>query len=247
MSPYNTCELDAPRTASRCSCAPGVIDDGDSSVMANIRQYVVYGPFVEKVECANHACKCYRNRLEELAKDHPEFRGRGGLTKRAMQQLTTGVRVAIKMHSETGDVQQLRKDLRNGPAHVFGDHTNCNVQFCKHVPGHSSQQDNQAEDSSNPAEEVIDDQHYSDLREQLDAIIGIETEETTTSLQEEQEAQNGHESSLETLPRGLYDKVLACGDRLVMLAPKLISNQTSNLAECYMSVRCCFDGGKQYN
>ena len=152
----------------RYMCAIG---DDDSSVMANIRQYVVYGPFVEKVECANHACKCYRNRLEELAKDHPEFRGRGGLTKRAMQRLTTGVRVAIKMHSETGDVQQLRKDLQNSPAHVFGDHTKCNIHFCKHVPGHSSQQDNQAEDSSNPAEEVIDDQHYSDLREQLDAEL----------------------------------------------------------------------------
>ena len=80
-----------------------------------------------------------------------------------MQRLTTGACVPIRMHSETGDVQQLHKDLRNGPAHVFGDHTKCNVQFCKHVPGHSSQQDNQAEDGSNPAEEVIDDQHYSDL------------------------------------------------------------------------------------
>jgi hypothetical protein len=32
-----------------------------------------------------------------------------------------------------------------------------------------------------------------------------------------------------------------------MLAPQLISNETSNLAEIYMSIRCCFDGGKQYN
>ena len=57
-----------------------VIGDGDSSVMANIRQSVPYGMYVEKLECANHACKCYRNRLEELAKAHPEFCGKGGLT-----------------------------------------------------------------------------------------------------------------------------------------------------------------------
>lgn len=40
---------------------------------------------------------------------------------------------------------------------------------------------------------------------------------------------------------------MACGDCIVMLAPQLISNETSNLAEIYMSIRCCFDGGKQYN
>ena len=39
-----------------------VIGDGDSSVMATIRQ--AYGIFVSKIECANHACKAYRNRLE---------------------------------------------------------------------------------------------------------------------------------------------------------------------------------------
>ena len=49
------------------------------------------------------------------------------------------------------------------------------------------------------------------------------------------------------LPEGLFVKVLACGDRLVLLAPQLISNETSNLTECYMSIQSCFDGGKQYN
>ena len=56
-----------------------VIGDGDSSVMATIIQSVPYGLFVENVECANHACKRYCSPLEVLAKDHPEFRGKGGL------------------------------------------------------------------------------------------------------------------------------------------------------------------------
>ena len=58
-----------------------VVGDGDSSVMVTIRQAVPYGAFVEKIECANHAVKCYRSRLEALPKDHPQYRGRGGLTK----------------------------------------------------------------------------------------------------------------------------------------------------------------------
>ena len=39
----------------------------------------------------------------------------------------------------------------------------------------------------------------------------------------------------------------AVGDRLVMLSAQLIDNHTSNHAECYMSIRSAFDGGKQYN
>ena len=34
-------------------------------------------------------------------------------------------------------------------------------------------------------------------------------------------------SQTSSLPEGLFAKVMACGDELVMLAPKLITNQTS--------------------
>ena len=50
-----------------------VVGDGDSSVLATIRQAVPYGIFVEKIECANHAVKSYRSRLEALAKDHQHY------------------------------------------------------------------------------------------------------------------------------------------------------------------------------
>lgn len=98
-----------------------VVGDGDSSVMANIRSSVSYGIFVQKIESANHACKAYRSRLEQLVKDHPRYKGRGGLTKRIIR-LTVGARIAIRYHSKDKNVAQLREDLRNGPAHVFGDH-----------------------------------------------------------------------------------------------------------------------------
>ena len=50
-----------------------VIGDGDSSVMTSIHQAVPYGIYVTKIQCANHACKAYRSRLENVAKDNPHF------------------------------------------------------------------------------------------------------------------------------------------------------------------------------
>ena len=64
-----------------------VIADGDSSVMATMRQAVSCGIFVNKIECANHACKAYRSPLAAPAKDNPEYHGKGGLTKKAIQRL----------------------------------------------------------------------------------------------------------------------------------------------------------------
>ena len=41
-----------------------LVGDGDSSVMATIHQMVPYSSYVDKIECANHAVKCYCSRLE---------------------------------------------------------------------------------------------------------------------------------------------------------------------------------------
>lgn len=223
-----------------------VTADGDSSLMSTLIQSVPYGPFIQKVECANHACKCYRSRLEALAKDHPEFRGKGGLTKRAIQRLTIGARIAIRMHSSTGNVQQLRHDLRNGPRHVFGDHSLCNPEFCKHVPS-SSPDDDSSPDPDDVLLTTEEEHSFQSFAEQIDDIIAQEIADNPTT-HDEADAQIGQSTdAMDSLPAGLFAKVMACGDRLVVMAPQLISNQTSNLAECFMSIRCCFDGGKQYN
>ena len=221
-----------------------IVGDGDSSVMATIIQTVPYGMFVDKVECANHACKAYRSRLEQLVKNHPEYSGKNGLTKRCIQRLTVGARIAIRMHSTTNNVQQLRHDLRNGPAHVFGDHRNCNSQFCQQsVVQFNPADDRQIDDEDEAAEPMS-----SDFQDQIEVII-VEEEMIAAepSADEVDDARRGTTDRLNSLPDGLFAKVMACGDRLVALAPKLITNQTSNLAEYYMSIRCCFDGGKQYN
>ena len=45
-----------------------VVGDGDSSVYPTLVQNVPqWGHAIRKVECANHACKCYRGALERPA------------------------------------------------------------------------------------------------------------------------------------------------------------------------------------
>ena len=55
-----------------------LIADGDSSVYASIQEQVpVWGRHVKKMECANHACKCLRSKLEKLVADKPVYKGKG--------------------------------------------------------------------------------------------------------------------------------------------------------------------------
>ena len=106
-------------------------DDGDSSVLANVQTCVPgWGSKVTKVECANHAVKCYHSQLEKTTLSTKGI-FKGKLTQRAIKQLTVRARCAIKMHSLSKDVKQLRKDLRNGPSHIFNDHTKYSPSFCK--------------------------------------------------------------------------------------------------------------------
>ena len=222
------------------------IGDGDSSVVANLQQHVAYGPFIGKIECANHACKCCRSRLVSLAKDHPEFRGKGSLTKRAIQRLTVGARIAIRMHSKTKNVSQLRHDLRNGPNHVFGDHAHYNPAFCKTAVNRDSDLPDSDSDSDHDSSTYDKDSHdQQPLTEQLNDIIGCELDDEPTAT-DVHDARNGGQT-INSLPVRLLKKVKAAGDRLVMLSASLIENETSNLAECYMLIRSVFDAGKQYN
>ncbi len=114
-----------------------LIGDGDSSVMAVLHDK---GPYwckrVEKLECANHACKCLRGNLEKLVADSPKFKGKGKLTKQVRIRLTAGVRCAIRMRGKMADscrskaIKLLERDIRNSIYHVLGDHQNCS-DFCK--------------------------------------------------------------------------------------------------------------------
>ena len=54
-------------------------------------------------------------------------------------------------------------------------------------------------------------------------------------------------TNLHDLPPNLLFEIERAGDRLVNKAAQLISNRTTNLTECFMSIRAKMDGGKQIN
>ena len=47
------------------------IGDGDSSVYPALVSSVLYGYFIKKLECANHAVKCFRTTMENLVHNKP--------------------------------------------------------------------------------------------------------------------------------------------------------------------------------
>ena len=111
------------------------IGDGDSSVYPALVQRVPgWGHAIQKLECANHACKCYRGALERLVQDNPSYKGSGGLTEKMRKRLVGAARCAIKMRSKEPDrkvgVKKLKRDLLNGPDHCFGHHNHCSPDFC---------------------------------------------------------------------------------------------------------------------
>ena len=68
-----------------------LIGDGDSSVYHSVFTGVPsYGRNITKVECANHAVKCYRNRLEALCNEKSDHHGKHGLSSAMMKRITHG-------------------------------------------------------------------------------------------------------------------------------------------------------------
>ena len=59
-----------------------VIGDGDSSVMATIRQSVLYGVYVNKIVCANHACRPTEAGSKLLQRTILNFEGKEGLQRK---------------------------------------------------------------------------------------------------------------------------------------------------------------------
>ena len=95
-----------------------------------------WGHTIRKVECTNqHAVKFYWGVLEKLVAEKPHYKGKGKLTVAMQKRLTTAARCAIKMQSTGSDVKRatelLQQDLRNGPLHCSGVHTNCSTDYCK--------------------------------------------------------------------------------------------------------------------
>lgn len=113
--------------------------------MRELKKSQPYGPdfFVVKIECSNHILRNYLRRLRDLCKKARNSAGpvplppRKALQERLMR-LRTAVTSAVKYRSNQNlasqiKIDELKKDILNGPAHVFGDHTRCpdRAYFCK--------------------------------------------------------------------------------------------------------------------
>lgn len=89
------------------------------------------------------------------------YKGKGKLTESMRKKLTKAARCAIKMRSANSNkaeaVRLLREDLRNGPYHCFGDHSQCSTDYCK-VKKISQQQPTESENTNNttPTESDMD-------------------------------------------------------------------------------------------
>lgn len=93
----------------------GLIGDGDSSVHKSIVDSVpTYCRHVKKLECVNHAVRCYQMSFHDLVEAHSEWKRRNGLSQMKIKKIAAGARVAIRMHSVAGNVDALQQDLRIG-------------------------------------------------------------------------------------------------------------------------------------
>ena len=73
------------------------IGDGDSAIHPTLGSGVPWGYAIRKLECANHAMKCYRTELENLVHDKPHNKRRGKLTETMRKKLTKVARSAITL------------------------------------------------------------------------------------------------------------------------------------------------------
>lgn len=112
-----------------------IVADGDSSVYKSILDARPYKSLtVEKIECSNHLLRNYCNKLREIAATSEGGRYPISLRKsigNSILRLRTAVKKAAEYRNKTmaNDIElsisELRKDILNGPYHVFGNHTNC--------------------------------------------------------------------------------------------------------------------------
>ena len=117
-----------------------------------------------------------------------------------MKRLAAGARCAIKMHSKTENVDQLRKDLRNGPSHVFDNHSHCSPIFCEVA----AQVVQSIPSNTIPSPNI----NGLSLQDTLDGLICEQLEEQSIMHGEEDEARGGDSSvNCKNLPDDLFFRI----------------------------------------
>lgn len=73
------------------------------SIPLSCRTYLDGGHAIEKLECANHACKCYRGTLKQLVQSNPSYKGSGGLTMKIRKKLVSAARCTEITQERSGE------------------------------------------------------------------------------------------------------------------------------------------------
>ena len=229
-----------------------LIGDGDSSVMSTLqREGPHWAKSVQKLECANHCCKCLRGNLEKLVEEKPSYKGKNKLTKATQVKLTTAVRCAIKMRSGSSvkakAAELLRIDIINSVDHVFGYHHNCDAYFCKTKQGHpalscpSSRTEMDSEGHSSTTTDISADDSITDT------LVNQAAYWSDGASVAEMEASRISSSEPIPVEKEMIQDIKGILNRLANKSSSLIGNVTSNLAENWMSIRLKCDSGKRVN
>ncbi|XP_057662428.1 uncharacterized protein LOC130897534 [Diorhabda carinulata] len=120
-----------------------LVGDGDSSVTKKLADARPYDTPVSKIECRNHLLRNYCTRLRALtqkktsSKNLPVSVKQRNILMNSIKRLRSGIIGAInyittekseECHAEK--FRLLKKDIYNGPYHVFGNHEKCETYFC---------------------------------------------------------------------------------------------------------------------
>ncbi|XP_069134324.1 uncharacterized protein [Argopecten irradians] len=214
-----------------------IIGDGDSSVFARIREDgPIWGKQVQKLECSNHVCKCIRSHLEALVDENPSYKGKGNLCKSTRIRLTSSIRCAIRMRSSLPDKKKAAKllehDIRNSIFHIYGQHDKCSLDFCK-----------ARSLSSNRSVNSLNEENTTDDVFELQSKLWSEG----SSIEAQEESRLDTAVTMDPLRSDILKDVALILDRVACKSARLIGNNTTNLAECWMHIRTKFDGGKNTN
>ena len=169
---------------------------------------------------------------------------------------------AMKMRSQEPNrnvaARLLEHDLLNGPFHCFGYHNHCIPDFCSTArenqlrtdSGHPTDPSSVPSVPSTSSNTTAAEDETSTLDDNSNNVEGdhsrIAMERVWMTPEKRKKPHAGEETPLNVSPQLLHN-VQVLVSRLAAKSKQLIGNDTTNLAEAWMHIRCKFDGGKFMN
>ena len=224
-----------------------LIGDGDSSVIARLqREIPLWGAYIEKIECCNHVAKNIRSCLETLSKERGRPKGKKkGLTPYYCSKITANIRTSMKMRSKEDDrsaaAKKLRQDILNCPNHVYNDHRNCDPVYCQPKRQMLEKQVNDARASHTEGNQL-----GLKADEHIDPIYNVVNDQATAwqEVDKDHPVPEADDSDCDIDFEFIYE-IKKRLNQYANKAESLVYNYTTNIAECWMSIRVRMEGGKQ--